>query len=41
MNRNHWPEWIGIGGRHESESLAAFSRNMQLDVDALYIGVIW
>jgi hypothetical protein len=27
--RNRWPDWIGIGGRIQSESVAGFGRNMQ------------
>ena len=29
INRNHWPESSGIGGRDESESVAEIIRNMQ------------
>jgi tripartite-type tricarboxylate transporter receptor subunit TctC len=30
FDRNHWPLWIGLGGRLPSESLAALPRNPQL-----------
>jgi hypothetical protein len=29
MDRNGWPEWIGMDGRLASESVADFKRNMQ------------
>ena len=28
LARNGWPEWIGMGGRLASESVADFKRNM-------------
>jgi len=30
MDRNGWPEWIGMDGRLASESVADFKRNMHL-----------
>ena len=29
MLRNRWPEWIGTGGRNQSESVAGMRRNTQ------------
>jgi hypothetical protein len=29
INRNARPEWIGTGGRNQSESVAGLSRNTQ------------
>jgi len=30
MLRNRWPEWSGMGGRNQSESVAGMRRNTQL-----------
>ena len=39
--RNEWPDWIGISGRIQSESVAGFGRNMHTSSSWLNLVERW